>query len=208
MPISSHDGQTNKLMSIILASTSPYRQQLLQRLNLPFQCDKSPTDETPLPDESSLQLSRRLALSKAHNLAEQYPNHLLIGSDQSASLNGTFLHKPGSMNKAIEQLQYCSGKQVHFHTSVCLYDSKLGKYQLESDISRVVFRHLNLEEISTYLEIEQPFDCAGSFKCEGLGISLFSAIHNQDPTALMGLPLIALSQMLRQAGVQLYPQHT
>lgn len=192
-------------MTIILASTSPYRKQLLQRLNLPFECDKSPTDETPQAGEDSLQLSRRLALAKAHNLAKQYPKHLLIGSDQCASLNGEFLHKPGTLDKAIQQLQHCSGKEVCFHTSVCLYNSKQHQYQLETDISRVQFRQLELKEIQAYLKQEQPFDCAGSFKCEGLGITLFSAIYNQDPTALMGLPLIILSNLLRQAGVDFYP---
>lgn len=188
-------------MQIVLASTSKYRQQLLQRLQLAFISDKAETDETPLPGESSLQLSQRLALDKAANLAAKYPDHLIIGSDQCASIEGEFLSKPGDFATAFAQLSRCSEQSVDFHTSVCLFNSKNNTQQIATDITRVQFRQLNSAEIRRYLEIEQPYDCAGSFKCEGLGISLFQSIDNRDPNALIGLPLIELSRMLREEGI-------
>lgn len=188
-------------MQIVLASTSKYRQQLLKRLQLAFVSDKAETDETPLAKESSLELSRRLSLAKAKNLSDKYPQHLIIGSDQCASIKGEFLSKPGDFETAFAQLSRCSEQGVEFHTSVCLYNSQSDTHQISTDITRVQFRKLSNAEIRRYLEIEQPYDCAGSFKCEGLGISLFQSIDNQDPNALIGLPLIELSRMLREEGI-------
>lgn len=186
---------------LILASTSPYRRGLLQRLRLPFECARPEVDETPLRGESPGQLARRLARAKADAVAALHPEAWVIGSDQAADLDGRILGKPGGREAAIAQLAAMSGRTVRFHTAVSL---RRGAHALAAvDLTQVRFRGLAAAEIERYVEAEQPFDCAGSFKCEGLGISLFEAIESHDPTALVGLPLIAVSGLLREAGYAL-----
>jgi len=187
--------------ALILASTSPYRRQLLQRLGLPFDCVRPQVDETALPGETPAALAQRLAREKALAVAHRHPEHWVIGSDQAAELDGNALGKPGNVQTACAQLQAMSGRQVHFHTAVCL--AKGDQLLQACDLTQVHFRHLDADSIARYVALEQPLDCAGSFKCEGLGISLFQSIDNRDPSALIGLPLILTCQLLRQAGFQL-----
>ena len=183
---------------LLLASTSPYRRVLLERLALPFRAARPEVDETPQDGESPLRLAQRLAVAKAQAVAAAHPGHWVIGSDQVADLNGRPLGKPGSPQAACAQLAAMSGQSVQFHTALCLTD---GARVLQAcDLTTVRFRTLQPAEIARYVNAEQPLDCAGSFKCEGLGISLFEAIDNRDPTALIGLPLIALCALLREAG--------
>lgn len=183
---------------LLLASTSPYRRALLERLALPFRAEHPEVDETPRPDETPRALAGRLALAKARAVAVSHPRHWVIGSDQVADLHGRPLGKPGNAERAQAQLAAMSGQSVHFHTALCLTD---GERVLQAcDLTTVRFRPLHRAEIVRYIEAEQPLDCAGSFKCEGLGISLFESIDNRDPTALIGLPLIALCTLLREAG--------
>lgn len=187
---------------LLLASSSPYRKALMERLELPFQSASPDIDESPQPDETAEQLATRLAQGKARALAEQYPNHWIIGSDQVASLpNGTLLNKPGTHEQAVEQLRWSSGHSVFFLTGLCLLDSDTGNLQSHCEPFEVRFRNLNSAEIETYLRREQPYDCAGSFKMEGLGITLFQALSGRDPNSLVGLPLIALIDMLRHWGL-------
>ncbi|AKC85724.1 Maf family protein [Pseudoxanthomonas suwonensis] len=183
---------------LILASTSPYRRELLQRLRLPFECARPEVDETPLAGERPAELVHRLARAKAAAVARLHPQAWVIGSDQAADLDGRILGKPGGQAAALAQLAAMGGRSVLFHTAVCL---RRGERELAAaDLTRVRFRELSAAEIERYVAAEQPFDCAGSFKCEGLGIALFDAIESQDPTALVGLPLIALAALLRQTG--------
>ncbi|QIE88770.1 septum formation inhibitor Maf [Pseudomonas nitroreducens] len=184
------------MLPLILASSSPYRRELLQRLRLPFECASPDVDETPLPGESAEQLVRRLAESKARTLAQQYPNHLIIGSDQAAVNGSRILGKPHTIERATEQLKDASGKSVSFVTGLCLLNSQSGGAQVDCVPFTVHFRDLDEARIRRYLEIEQPFDCAGSFKAEGLGVSLFRATEGEDATSLIGLPLIRLVDML------------
>jgi len=187
--------------SLLLASTSVYRRQLLQRLQLPFDCARPAVDETPLPGEAPRALAQRLAAAKAAEVAARHPGAWVIGSDQVADLNGQPLGKPGTAAAACAQLAAMSGQSVQFHTAICL---ARGDTALQAcDLTTVRLRPLEAASIARYVAAEQPLDCAGSFKCEGLGITLFEAIDNQDPTALIGLPLIALCQLLRQAGFEL-----
>lgn len=188
---------------VILASTSPYRRELLTRLNIAFDVQSPQTDETPLPQEASSVLAKRLALSKAMAIAQRYPDAVVIGSDQVADLHGHPLGKPGTHSRAIQQLQAMSGQTVVFHTAVAVVCLATGFSEVDSAIVEVVFRHLNDAEIESYLQTEQPYDCTGSAKCEGLGIALLEHIQNDDPTALVGLPLIRTARMLRSAGVAL-----
>lgn len=183
---------------LVLASTSPYRRELLQRLRLPFECARPDVDETPLPGEEVAALVRRLAAAKAGTVAQARPRDWVVGSDQAAELDGHILGKPGGRDAAVAQLTAMSGRVVRFHTAVCLHGP--GRVLAASDLTRVHFRPLQRAEIERYVDAEQPFDCAGSFKCEGLGIALFEAIESHDPTALVGLPLIALCGLLRQSG--------
>lgn len=185
-------------MSLVLASTSRYRRELLQRLGLPFECASPEVDETPLNGEAPLALATRLAAAKAAEVAARHPGAWVIGSDQVADLNGQSLGKPSTVEAACAQLAAMSGQTVRFHTAVCL--SGNGDSFTALDLTEVRFRVLERDEITRYVATEQPLDCAGSFKCEGLGISLFEAIDNRDPTALIGLPLIAVCGLLRQAG--------
>lgn len=188
---------------IVLGSTSRYRAELLRRLLADFAQAAPGTDETPWPGEGPAARALRLAIAKAEAVAREYRNALVIGSDQVAEIDGLVLDKPGSTERARAQLAASSGRDVHFHTALCLLDSRDGRRYTHVDHTRVRFRELDAAEIDRYVDREQPLDCAGSFKCEGLGISLFEAIDNHDPSALIGLPLIALARLLREAGIEL-----
>lgn len=188
-------------MPLILASTSPYRRELLERLRLPFTLARPETDETPLPGESPAMLAQRLACAKAAVIAARFPGAWVIGSDQVAETGGLLLGKPGNRGTAIAQLTAMAGRETRFHTAVCVQRDE--RILVALDTTTVCFRSLSTEEIERYVDAEQPYDCAGSFKAEGLGITLFEAIDSSDPTALIGLPLIALSRLLREAGYRL-----
>ena len=186
---------------IILASSSPFRRQLLARLDLEFESVSPDIDESILPDETPPQLARRLALSKAQAVADQNADALIIGSDQVAVIDKEIIGKPGSHDKAMEQLQHASGKTLEFFTAVCVLNSATGHSQHEIIPISVRFRQLDDATIKRYLLREQPYDCAGAFKSEGLGIALLEGIYGNDPTALIGLPLISLSRMLKREGM-------
>ena len=188
---------------LVLGSTSAYRRELLQRLRLPFTVAAPDVDETPLPHEAPLALARRLALAKAQAVARQYPDCVVIGSDQVADLDGEPLGKPGTHERAVAQLQKMRGKTVIFQTAVAVVCQASGFVKEEVAPVRVVFRDLSDAEIENYLRAETPYDCAGSAKSEGLGIALLESIDNDDPSALVGLPLIRTSRMLRAAGIPL-----
>lgn len=188
-------------MSLILASTSVYRRELLERLRLPFQSARPDVDEAPLPGETPRAVAERLARAKAQAIARQRPGSWVIGSDQVADLDGQPLGKPGHRAAAMIQLSAMSGRQVQFHTAVCV--SQGDRHMVAVDTTTVTLRTLARDEIARYVDAEQPFDCAGSFKCEGLGVVLFEAVETRDPTALIGLPLIATAALLRQAGYTL-----
>jgi MAF protein len=188
-------------LPLILASSSPYRRELLTRLRLPFSHASPDIDETPRPGETASQLVQRLARAKAQALASSHPAALIIGSDQAATLEGTPIGKPGNLERAFAQLKAASGKTISFHTGLCLLDTSTGQEQVAEDIYEVSFRPLEDAEIKRYLLAEQPWDCAGSFKAEGLGIALFTGFAGKDPNSLIGLPLMTLCDMLRAAGV-------
>ncbi|WP_101926610.1 MULTISPECIES: Maf family protein [Luteimonas] len=184
---------------LVLGSTSPYRRELLQRLQLPFECVRPDFDETPRAGEAPSALAARLAADKAREVASRVPGAWSIGSDQVAELEGEPIGKPGHRAAAIAQLSAMSGRTVRFHTAVALARDDGGLLET-MDCTEVRFRVLDAGTIARYVDLEQPFDCAGSFKCEGLGIALFDAIRNDDPTALVGLPLIATARLLRSVG--------
>jgi septum formation protein len=188
---------------LILASSSPFRRQLLERLALPFIVSSPQIDETPLPDESARQLVLRLAESKARALAGRFTSALIIGSDQVAVLQDQILGKPGNRANAIAQLTACNGKTVVFHTGLCLLDTAENTCQVDAIVSEVKFRDLTEAQIERYVDAEQPFNSAGSFKAESLGITLFEHLRGDDPSALIGLPLICLTRMLNNAGIAL-----
>lgn len=185
---------------LILASTSRYRRELLSRLRIDFEAIAPDVDETPQAREAPAELAERLAIAKAGAIAGQHPDAWVLGSDQVAELDGRAVGKSGDFERARAQLRAASGRDVHFHTAFCLTQTDSGRRRLHRDLTVVRFRALTDAEIDRYLDAERPFDCAGSFKCEGLGISLFEAIESRDPTALVGLPLIALAAALREAG--------
>jgi len=188
-------------MDIILASTSAYRQQLLARLQLPFRSIAPRTDESRLPGESPATMSRRLALAKAQAVAAIHPQALVIGSDQVASIGDKVMGKPGDHQNAHAQLAASAGREVRFHTSVALVCNVNNFERFHVELFCAHFRPLQDRAIENYLRREQPYDCAGSFKCEGLGIALFERLEGRDPTSLEGLPLIALTSLLAEAGV-------
>lgn len=188
---------------LVLASTSRYRRELLARLGLPFAVERPEVDESALPGESPPAMARRLAEAKARAVAARHPQAWVIGSDQVAERDGRAVGKPGDRAGALAQLAAASGGVQRFHTAFCLLRLADGGLFRGEDETVVHFRPLGEAEIRRYVDAEQPFDCAGSFKCEGLGISLFEAIESRDPTALVGLPLIALSAALRAAGYPL-----
>jgi len=181
---------------LLLASSSPYRQQLLSRLRIPFDSCAPQVDETPLPGEGAEQLVRRLAEAKARALAGRFPDQLIIGSDQAAVLGEQILGKPHTFERARRQLQAANGNSVRFLTGLALLDSRSGRIQVDCIPFTVHFRQLSNTQIERYLQLEQPYDCAGSFKAEGLGICLFRATEGEDVTSLVGLPLIRLVDML------------
>jgi septum formation protein len=185
---------------LILASTSVYRRQMLERLHLPFTVIASCVDEVALPGETPQHLACRLALAKAHAVALEHPQSVVIGSDQVADLNGTALGKPGTHTRAVEQLQRMRGQTVVFQTAVAVVCIASGFSKTELAQVKVQFKYLSDTQIEHYLLAEQPYDCAGSAKSEGLGIALLARIDNDDPTALVGLPLIRTCQLLESAG--------
>ncbi|MCB4361721.1 Maf family protein [Quatrionicoccus australiensis] len=188
---------------IILASTSPYRRELLARLGLSFTVANPQTDETPLPDESPESLALRLSEAKARAVASEFPDALIIGSDQVATVDGKIYGKPGNHERAVEQLRALSGKTVNFFTGLCLYNARTGQAEVRGIPTLVGFRQLNDSEIENYLRREPAYNCAGSAKSEGLGIALLSSMQGDDPNALVGLPLIALCDLLRNQGISI-----
>lgn len=187
--------------ALILGSTSRYRQELLSRLGIPFNTDSPNVDETPQTGERPADLARRLALAKAREVAQRHPQAVVIGSDQVADLHGEPLGKPGTHERAVTQLRRMRGQTVVFQTAVAVVCQASGYEQVDLAPVSVVFRDLGDAEIEHYLRTEQPYDCAGSAKSEGLGIALLERIDNDDPTALVGLPLIRTCRMIRAAGV-------
>lgn len=195
-------------MILVLASTSPYRRELLARLINRFITAAPNVDETPLPAEQAVTLARRLARDKARSVARQHAGAIVIGSDQVAELDGQPVGKPGTLENARRQLRAASGRDMRFHTAVHIVAADGAEHEA-LDMTRVRFRPLHPDDIDVYLERDTPFDCAGSFRCEGLGIALFERIETDDPTALIGLPLIATSRLLRAAGLDpLRPEAT
>ncbi|MCU7914809.1 MAG: Maf-like protein [Candidatus Thiodiazotropha sp. (ex Gloverina cf. vestifex)] len=186
---------------LILASSSPFRRELLSRLGMKFSSVSPEVDEAPLVNEPAEMLVSRLAECKAKAVAESHPNALIIGSDQVATIEGQILGKPGNHERAVEQLMRASGKHVSFLTGLCLHHSTTGNTQLWCEPFHVEFRELTRDEIEHYLHREKPYNCAGSFKSEGLGICLFQRMEGDDPSSLIGLPLIRLVNMLRNEGV-------
>jgi len=189
---------------LILASTSPYRLELLQRLGLPFEVEASDVDEAHVPGEPATERALRLAAAKAEAVAVRHPHAVVIGSDQVAAAGGIVLDKPGTVERACQQLKHLAGSQARFHTACAVRWHNTGFSVNHLDTVTVAVRDLTPEEIAAYVAREQPLNCAGSFKSEGLGIALFSRIESEDPTALVGLPLIWLAGALRQAGYRLF----
>ncbi len=186
---------------LLLASSSPYRRQLLERLGIPFDVESPAVDESPLRLESPRATALRLAELKARSVASLHAGRLVLGSDQVADLDGVPLGKPGTASAAVEQLRAMRGRLVVFHTAVCLLDGASGKLQIEEVPTRVQLRNFTDAEGSRYLERDRPYDCAGSAKIEALGIALVESVESTDPTALIGLPLISVVSMLKRAGV-------
>ncbi|WP_460069816.1 Maf family protein [Pseudomonas sp. H2_E05] len=191
------------MLPLLLASSSVYRRDLLSRLRLPFICSSPDIDESHRANEPAVELVKRLAEQKARALAAQYPEHLIIGSDQVAALDGRIIGKPHTFENAREQLLAASGKRVSFLTDLTLLNTKTGHCQVDCVPFTVHMRELDVERIERYLRTEQPYDCAGSFKAEGLGVSLFQSTEGPDATSLVGLPLIRLVDMLLAEGVQI-----
>lgn len=195
--------QLSDQRNLILGSTSVYRRELLARLRVPFTVESPHVDETPLPQETPADLAQRLALAKARAVSARHPNAVVIGSDQVADLDGLALGKPGNHARATQQLATMSGRVVVFQTAIAVVCADSGFCQEALAAVRVHFRHLDASEIENYLRAEQPYDCAGSAKSEGLGIALLDRIESDDPTALVGLPLIRTASLLRAAGIAL-----
>ncbi|RDE24723.1 septum formation inhibitor Maf [Motiliproteus coralliicola] len=189
------------MTQLVLASTSIFRQQLLEKLQLPFVCEAPDVDETPLENESAEALVCRLAQAKAAAVARHHQQALVIGSDQVAVLDGQIIGKPLNHQNAIQQLKNSSGRSITFLTGLCLHNSATGEQQTVCEPFRVHFRTLDDAQIERYLQAEQPYQCAGSFKSEGLGISLFEKLEGDDPNSLIGLPLIRLIKLLQRQGV-------
>ena len=186
---------------IVLASSSPFRKHLLQKIYTTFEQAAPDINESRLVGETSTDLSKRLALEKATALAEQFPNHLIIGSDQVAMLGDNQLTKPGSHENCVTQLSLSSGKTITFFTSVCVLNSKSRESTVDIEVCKVHMRSLQLKEIENYVERDKPYDCSAAFKSEGLGIALFKQIDSDDPNALIGLPLIKLTALLKDMGL-------
>jgi septum formation protein len=188
---------------LVLASTSPYRRELLGRLGLPFAVTSPETDETPLPGETPEATALRLSEAKARAVAAAFPDSLIIGSDQVAEMNGVIFGKPGTHERAVAQLRQLSGQTVNFFTGLCVLNSRTGVAEVCGVPTLVGFRQLSDSEIENYLRREPAYNCAGSAKSEGLGIALLTRIHGDDPNALVGLPLIALCDLLRKQGMNI-----
>jgi len=188
---------------LVLASTSPFRKEILQKLAIPFDTASPEVDEHELDGESPEKLVRRLAQSKTRAVIADYPEALIIGSDQVACIDGEILGKPGDRQNAMRQLHKASGKTVTFYTGLCLLNARSQCTQVACELFKVHFRQLNEAQIRRYLEHEQPFNCAGSFKSEGMGITLFSKLEGDDPNTLIGLPLIRLVEMLGNEGMEI-----
>ncbi len=199
----SHASPADAARALLLGSTSPYRRELLARLRLPFDTDAPRVDETPQPGEAPRALALRLALAKARDVAARHRQAIVIGSDQVADLAGRPLGKPGTHERAVAQLRAMRGQTVVFQTALAVVCAATGFEQTDLAAVEVRFRDLTDDEIERYLRAEQPYDCAGSAKSEGLGIALLDAIHSDDPTALVGLPLIRTARLLRAAGLRL-----
>ena len=193
---------------LVLGSTSAYRRQLLERLRIPFVVAAPEVDETPLSGETPQHLAQRLALAKARAVASSFPNAVVIGSDQVADLNGQPLGKPGTHERAVTQLRQMRGQTVVFQTAVSVVCLESGFEETEVAAVQVTFREVSDEDIANYLQLEQPYDCAGSAKSEGLGIALLSSIDSDDPTALIGLPLIRTCKMIQAAGINVLATST
>ncbi|MFA9418739.1 MAG: nucleoside triphosphate pyrophosphatase [Gammaproteobacteria bacterium] len=187
---------------IILASSSAFRKSLLERLHLPFECHSPEVDESLLPGESASSYVCRLAEAKAQAVADKYPGAVIIGSDQCALLDDEILGKPGNHENALRQLKAAQGKTVVFHTGICVFQQATGFTEVDDILFQVKFRQLSDTQLEHYLQTEQPYQCAGAFKSEGYGVSLFNQMQGDDPTALIGLPLIRLTSMLEQAGIK------
>jgi len=190
-------------MKLILGSTSPYRKALLERLHLDFRCDSPDIDETALENENIKDMVVRLAIEKAKAVAQRHPDSLIIGSDQSAVLKGKKLTKPGNFETAVEQLKAASGQTVVFQTGLCLLNSATGNIQSLCESYSVEFKPLDENMIKNYLIKEEPYNCAGSFKSEALGIALFKRFEGEDPNSLIGLPLIKLVEFLGNEGISI-----
>lgn len=190
-------------MKLILGSTSPFRKSLLERLHIDFECDSPDIDETPLENEPVEDMVIRLAIAKAQAISPRHKNALIIGSDQSAVLNGEKLSKPGNFENAFKQLSRASGQKITFQTGLCLLNTNTGKIQSSCVAYTVVFKKLTANMIANYLHKEEPYNCAGSFKSEALGIALFERFEGNDPNALIGLPLIELVNFLENEGVSI-----
>ncbi len=192
-------------LPLVLASSSPYRKILLERLQLPFTTAAPNIDETPNFNEGPEQLAMRLAAAKSRAVKETCPQHLIIGCDQVALLGGRQLHKPGGHDEAVEQLEAASGRSLRFYTGVSVLNSNTGRQLNDIDVCRVHLRKLSRSQIEGYLRQEQPYDCVGAFKSEGLGIALIRAFEGEDPNALVGLPLIKLIDLLHRFGIEVLP---
>lgn len=190
-------------MKLVLASTSTYRRMLLERFQTPFETASPKVDETPLPGETPPATANRLAIEKAQAVALNHPDSLVIGSDQVAHIGDEVFGKPGTVERAVAQLRRMSGQTVTFHTALAVVNTRNGHVRSENVPTFVRFRNLDDDEIRRYVDKERPLDCAGSAKSEGLGITLLESLSGDDPTALIGLPLIALSRLLRAEGIQL-----
>lgn len=193
--------QTKPHQTLILASSSPYRKEVLQKLRIPFECISPEVDETPLKQETAVDTALRLAQAKAKKVADLHPNALIIGCDQVATLNGIAIGKPITHEKAVAQLTMLSGQEVTFNSALCLYDASKQHMQVTNVPYLVKFKQLNTAQIERYLHLDQPYQCAGSAKSESLGIALMEYMRGDDPNALIGLPLIALVQMFENIGV-------
>ena len=191
------------MLPLVLASSSAYRRELLSRLLLPFEAVSPHLDESPLPGEAPLATCERLAQEKARKIAQTHPRALIIGSDQIALLHGQLVGKPGNHANAIRQLQQASGQEMTFHTALCLLNAETGRLQQDRVVVTVQYRTLSTDQIERYLAADQPYDCAGSGRIETLGIALVAWVKSEDPTALIGLPLISLTSMLHNEGVSL-----
>lgn len=191
------------MLPIVLASTSPFRAALLKKLRLPFATCAPEIDESPLKGETPETMVKRLTLEKARKVEQDWPEHFIISSDQCAVFRGEIIGKPDGHNEAVTQLQKFSGTRVEFLTGLCLLNTATGSWQLDVIPFYVHFRTLSSQQIENYLRLDQPYDCAGSFKSEGLGISLFSRLEGNDPNTLVGLPLIRLTDFFLQEGIEL-----